>query len=208
MVSYTCIKCKDASCIKCSQAADSCTKCAAGKVVLEGACVTSCPAKYFLSAQTCVACPEGCAKCTAIGKCSECLPKYIMQPLVPLCASTCPSGFFVSNSKCMACDKSCGTCYGTATVCTSCTSGVLTNGKCACQGKKLKTSIRSSLKISDTRYQLQVSLNYLPNLSTSALSSFYTVSLPRGTRLTIRKLMNQVEQGIGIVIDFSVKPPR
>lgn len=134
--------------------------------------------------QVCVKCLDTtCLKCSeAADKCTACAPgKFVSNSL---CVNSCPSNSIAISGKCV---------FGPIS---------------PCKTQKLKASITSALKITNTRYQLQVALSYLPTITDSVLSSFYTVSLPRGTRLAIRRLANQVSQGLGITIDFLVTPPR
>lgn len=99
---------------------------------LTSSCVSVCPSGYYQNSYNtnCDKCALACVQCYGEPTiCSGCVstasnPQYFYNAV---CYSQCPSGTYAINSNftCQACDPSvyCKTCFGTATNCTSCSSG-------------------------------------------------------------------------------------
>ena len=124
--SYVCQKC-DSSCAECSGPnSNQCTDCLDNKVLSEGSCISpsvdfSCPNGTYLDSFQCLNCSKGCASCSEVARCNECLPGYVLGETTGLCE--------IPRS---ACHPSCGTCSGTTEYdCTSCASPLMLQaGKC------------------------------------------------------------------------------
>ncbi|KAH0571879.1 Cysteine-rich membrane protein 1 [Spironucleus salmonicida] len=105
-----------------------------------------CPGELTSMSQDCAKCTvAGCKTCTkdALGTCTECLPRFILDGSAcsacsagcGTCTSStvctnCDDGFMLKDSACTACSSNCQTCTG-ADVCTNCDDGFgLARGAC------------------------------------------------------------------------------
>lgn len=133
------------NCAACAAAADSCTSCPSGQLLVGNACISAnaCPTGHFQrnSTSPCTPCHPDCASCSeAFDKCNACPPSRPVLTASQTCVATCPSGSFYNSGSqsCTPCDKTCASCIGQGSeVCISCPSGtILKQGKCvkpACQ---------------------------------------------------------------------------
>ena len=111
---------------------DTCTTCASGYVISDGACLDTCPDNSLLFTDTCSNCTLGCATCdTVTTNCTSCVSGYYLDGT--LCETTCPDGSFGDNvsKECISCDTSkCQLCLSLDT-CLQCqASYVMLNSKC------------------------------------------------------------------------------
>ncbi|SCV69482.1 BQ2448_2502 [Microbotryum intermedium] len=134
----SCVPC-DSSCSTCfGSSANSCLSCAnSNQVLLNGKCVSSCPAGFYTAANsTCIACHPDCATCgTSFTNCLTCpttRPVLSSGRCLLACAST--QYYDTPSTSCQSCSSSCGTCSGPGTSdCLSCLSGsntILSSGSC------------------------------------------------------------------------------
>jgi hypothetical protein len=101
--------CKECSspCQKCT-AANKCTTCAIGFIKVDNLetdnCVSSCPAGYYSSGGSCVACHPLCSSCSGLSSnCSACISTAFLMP-PNQCVSECPLGYGVNSSgQCVSC---------------------------------------------------------------------------------------------------------
>lgn len=118
----TCDNCID-NCTQCSNS-QSCLKCDAGFVVLDGKCINKCPFGYVQINDLCVKCGKGCETCTDydINKCLSCQDS--LKFLNGICYSSCPFGTFIEKDKndkefCKKCNSTCASCQSSS-VCLTC----------------------------------------------------------------------------------------
>ena len=99
---------------------------------------TKCSSGYYLSSNTCKACPSN-ATCTGTST-FTCSSGYYQSgnscvscPANSTCTSstsfTCNSGYYKNGSSCSRCPSGCSACTS-STKCTACSSGTLVNGSC------------------------------------------------------------------------------
>ncbi|KAF8621245.1 hypothetical protein AX15_007955 [Amanita polypyramis BW_CC] len=141
----------DSSCQTCNgSTSNSCTSCAPGHYLSNGACVSAdsngvCIGSNLIADNNkheCDSCPAKCTSCKIPNfnvastvnqlQCTGCLPGFFLSE--GQCVPECPGGTFVSpqdNLTCTACDSSCTTCAGPSTFCLSCSGNALASiGKC------------------------------------------------------------------------------
>lgn len=173
--------------------------CAPPQLSLGATCISSCPYGTY---STGVVCEKGCdgSLLSYSGWCYQNCPSGLVSngygciaecPLGQISVngtctansnSGCPSGFFLSGS-CLPCQSPCATCVGLATICTSCTSGVLVNSQC--QGGSDGLSAATALTVAvasatQTGNQLEVVLSLsvpISTLSIDQLSQFFVVTV-------------------------------
>lgn len=135
-----CVNCST-SCKTCALDINTCTSCPTGRVLHNGACLSSCPLDTTVNLNgICVACDINCSKCIGLPDfCSACASGRVLYN--GICYSSCPSGTTTTSSfpsTCRQCDSSCLTCSVETYFCTSCASGrYLYNKSCmtACPAK-------------------------------------------------------------------------
>ena len=136
---FVCEQC-DLKCASCSGTTATCTLCVDSKKVLNGDCVTSCPAngKYLDSGTVCEPCDPTCETCSGtVGSCVTCSSTAFLYNNT--CLGQCPTGTTVPVSgTCQNCLSSCKLCAVSAGACTDCYVGkVLYNNQCvdSCPGE-------------------------------------------------------------------------
>lgn len=99
--------------------------------MLNGKCITPCPAGTFKKGAFCLDCPNGCLECDSTGICTDCVPGYYKNqngaclclptannvPLFLLesdgkCYNPCPDGTIANSTTkiCHPCKFPCKTC--------------------------------------------------------------------------------------------------
>ena len=117
--SYVCQLC-DSSCTACNGSSSSqCTDCPDSEVLSSGSCFSystfTCPNGTYMDSMQCFACSKGCAICSVVTSCLQCLTGYDLGQTTGLCELPQSS-----------CDPSCNTCSGSTQYdCTSCTSPLM-----------------------------------------------------------------------------------
>ncbi|KCV68124.1 TKL protein kinase [Fonticula alba] len=125
----------DSDCRTCAGAADRCTSCTTGVLLVsEGACVSSCPGPSAPAQGICLDCPVGCLRCDAgdapaecevqpggalscseLRTCAECAGGLLLLDGAS-CVSECPAGTFADHeaapASCVPCHPKCKVCSG------------------------------------------------------------------------------------------------
>jgi proprotein convertase subtilisin/kexin type 5 len=105
---------------------DMCVTCEPGFALLDGVCVTSCPAHTFNDNNVCTPCHASCANCTGAlaTQCSTCHGTSYELDNNNACVNKCADAgkwFDGVQPACQPCAGPCATCYGAlATECLSC----------------------------------------------------------------------------------------
>lgn len=94
-----------------------------------GQCVSSCPAGYYLSSNSCLPCLSSCLTCANGNSCLLCSGTLVQ--LSGVCLAACPAGMYVYGGVCANCSLPCLNCLDSYT-CTSCLSGDLLVGGSSC----------------------------------------------------------------------------
>ncbi|KAI2661407.1 Proprotein convertase subtilisin/kexin type 5 [Labeo rohita] len=119
-------------CASCEGEVNYCLKCEEGYVRFKHTCVHHCPSGHFIKDEVCESCPNGCAECDQMDKCSACDEYHFLHE--DECLDDCPKGYFtdVAQKKCTSCNTACAECDGPdEDDCTSCGFGyVHNNGQC------------------------------------------------------------------------------
>ena len=131
--SYTCARCHENCGDACvGPAANECTRCDSIGVhayLLNGACVLSCPERYFADDErVCRPCALSCKTCSGsrAADCTSCTPNAcatsgtcpegVVFPLLDhgRCISNCPAGTFADSTtqRCLDCHAACQLCTG------------------------------------------------------------------------------------------------
>ena len=112
--------------------------------MLNGQCVSNCPATYYVMNNTCQPCTHNCQTCTNATSCTVCISGYFLDIITLLCVSDCNMlstsvmSFYPTNTTCQPCsnfDVNCVVCgYSTTNTsihCLVCQSGsYLYQGNC------------------------------------------------------------------------------
>ena len=137
-----CQDCADANCADCTGPGDACVECAAGTILHNGTCVTSCDAGMYnttaMNGQVCMPCDPACETCTEANKCASC---PAANTLVGTSCSTVCTGanagkwHDTAGGACETCHHSCESCYGPiSTNCQSCNSSLVLHNRRECLG--------------------------------------------------------------------------
>uniref|UniRef100_A0A8C1W980 Proprotein convertase subtilisin/kexin type 5b n=1 Tax=Cyprinus carpio TaxID=7962 RepID=A0A8C1W980_CYPCA len=123
-------------CASCEEQADFCLSCEEDYVRFKHSCVLQCPSRHFIKDGVCEICPNGCAECDQMHKCSACEEYYFLHE--DQCVGDCPKGYFTNREQklCTLCHSDCAECDGPdEDDCTSCGHyrDVRHNGKCLIQ---------------------------------------------------------------------------
>lgn len=118
--SQSCVGCS-LNCLTCAGSASTCTACNAS-LLLNGACLPTCPNGMYPQTGTCLNCPTNCSTCTAAANCTGCTGTNFLYN--GECISTCPptSARIVAGTCAPCSGQNCFSCTST-NVCLSCTSG-------------------------------------------------------------------------------------
>ena len=65
-------------------------------------------------------CVVGCASCTSLNDCQECVAGYYLNNQTHLCVTDCGPGMYRSGTMCQLCYRRCQTCNYYSTYCQSC----------------------------------------------------------------------------------------
>ena len=137
-----CVACNAAQCQNCIGTATTCTSCAAGKLLQNGACIPSvpgCSAGYYqVGSTSCQPCPTGCATCDT-SQCLSCIATYIPKATICAPSTDCGAGWYNSGPSCQQCLSVCQTCT-TGTACTTCKPGYVTAACVSCTAPCLTCS--------------------------------------------------------------------
>uniref|UniRef100_A0A8C1MNG8 Proprotein convertase subtilisin/kexin type 5b n=1 Tax=Cyprinus carpio TaxID=7962 RepID=A0A8C1MNG8_CYPCA len=130
-VCYSCA----VGCASCEEKADFCLSCEEDYVRFKHSCVLQCPSRHFIKDGVCEICPNGCAECDQMHKCT-CEEYYFLHE--DQCVGDCPKGYFTNREQklCTLCHSDCAECDGPdEDDCTSCGHyrDVRHNGKCLIQ---------------------------------------------------------------------------
>jgi hypothetical protein len=136
--STVCEDCTDSNCADCTGSGNACVECAAGFILTDGACVSTCAAGTYNATtsrgQQCRPCDASCETCTGgeSNQCTACPPSGAFVLFGGECtdfgtANTCPQpGLFLEDSVCKECSAGCDSCFGTnSTSCLSCNSSMV-----------------------------------------------------------------------------------
>lgn len=102
-----CVKCQP-SCLVCTSS--GCQECAAGLILYQKQCVTTCPRGTYDVDGVCQACPSKCRDCVDAETCSECTWPSILQGTT--CIDQCPASTYYSltSQSCVLCSENCQVC--------------------------------------------------------------------------------------------------
>ncbi|XP_031505761.1 uncharacterized protein LOC116268094 [Nymphaea colorata] len=148
----TCAQC-NTNCATCDTSATNCLTCGLissqqSYLYSDNKCYTTCPAGSYKDSSSgsylCTACPAGCAQCSLVTgnvECTLCTSVAGVQFYLESksCSSSCSSGKYggIDSSfkpVCSSCQSPCATCL-TATVCLTCSTGVLVYGTTFCSSQ-------------------------------------------------------------------------
>jgi hypothetical protein len=121
-----CLKCKNPQECKTCQISNTsfCTTCYAGKYLLTGRCLDTCPLTYFGSETICDKCINGCDTCNDKFTCTKCSNSFMKKG--DICVSDCGTGYTNVEGVCTVC---------TTVLCDKCSS--LDPSECtSCQNKR------------------------------------------------------------------------
>lgn len=88
-----CLPC-DTRCLSCDTTATNCKSCPWGYYLMNGQCLSRCPAGYYAdtnyTSQTCLPCVPPCLECTKLEICTKCISgyNYYLSP-TGLCVNNC-----------------------------------------------------------------------------------------------------------------------
>lgn len=121
-------------CLECASYIN-CTACNSSLIYFQsastklGECLSSCPATYYLSNNSCLQCMSTCSSCSNATACLTCAGALVQ--LSGQCLSACPSGMYSLAGICTNCSLPCANCTDAHT-CTSCPSNYLLVGGSSC----------------------------------------------------------------------------
>lgn len=99
-----------------------CNSCPGSLLLLNNACMQSCPPRFFPSNLTCNACHGDCQTCLGPSKnqCVDCPPNRFLNDRV--CVTNCPAGSYSQGDRCLKCMTDCFSCISQDS-CIQCKSG-------------------------------------------------------------------------------------
>jgi len=171
------------NCTECSNSVDNCTVCSGSYSlytwVNAGSCLTACPNTTISITNVCMNCTSPCSTCSnVLTNCTSCLTGYLYAVSSGnQCATVCPNGTYssVTSSSCLSCTSPCLTCLGTATNCTSCSTGYLYNQAClsSCPSNTMANSVQLTC---DTCVSPCLTCQNQTQNCTSCISNYYYYS--------------------------------
>ncbi len=117
-----CFKCSS-NCKTCTDAADRCTTCGAGKSLSSAnhTCVSSCSGQYSIDSDTnrCITCPMNCSTCSNSSTCLSCPEGFILDDVN--CKQSISRGKYSLES--LPCSSNCANCKESSSRCIECPPG-------------------------------------------------------------------------------------
>lgn len=171
--------------------------CGEGQVYYSGLCYASCSAPFVSNGFGCIAnCPAG--QIAINGTCTG-------------NTNTCGSGSYFNNTlrQCLPCQFPCATCIGTATICTSCLVGTLSNGQCQNNGNS--NSVIATVSRTTTignQAEIVININFVPpGLTIAQQSQFFLVTVvPNQSPTQVFQWYSVAESSIRVLLVFPSAP--